>query len=529
MLFALITFSYTLTYGQQIKYDIIDKDNYNISDNIVSTPNGLLQYEESTSKKLMIRPLGIGVGPGNKRGYKITKINNALSPENSVELFDGQKLFIGSSSQIINFQNHNGIIYQEVLEGDELGDIKFLEINAADLSVKKEMVLMDFKKNGITFSSKKVIKGDVSTFKIYQSQNKKRLMIISRSKYKKGEDEYIHINVLNEDLKLVQYRKLIVTPEEICYTTICDDLGNIYGTFKEVLNENGKIKKREIDNNPLKIKAFKIGEKNPITFSIKHEEHSFHFNELMFSSIQNKVYLVGAYSEGKGENFKGVYHASIDVPKMALTKMVQTPFSDELIKKYDKDGYASTKDKNEGLSRYFIPKYIVRGDGTIDFVLFYNQNETITTNSSNGGIRTRYINYGGNILDAHIADNKVTLATISRDMSSQSVPVYNDFSLYSKNENLIVIYNDNENNVSRTADEKPKRGVVQDSEMVAATINKNGTVSKQLLLNGYKGKTIGLLNYIYPLPGNSFLVLMQRLNGIGMSTKDTKYARVTID
>ena len=67
-------------------------------------------------------------------------------------------------------------------------------------------------------------------------------------------------------MKLVQYRKLIVTPEEICYTTICDDLGNIYGTFKEVLNENGKIKKREIDNNPLKIKAFKIGEKNPITF-----------------------------------------------------------------------------------------------------------------------------------------------------------------------------------------------------------------------------------------------------------------------
>ena len=65
--------------------------------------------------------------------------------------------------------------------------------------------------------------------------------------------------------------------------------------------------------------------------------------------------------------------------------------------------------------------------------------------------------------------------------------------------------------------------------MVAATINKNGTVSKQLLLNGYKGKTIGLLNYIYPLPSNSFLVLMQRLNGIGMSTKDTKYARVTID
>ena len=35
MLFALITFTYAITYGQQIKYDIIDNDNYNISDNIV--------------------------------------------------------------------------------------------------------------------------------------------------------------------------------------------------------------------------------------------------------------------------------------------------------------------------------------------------------------------------------------------------------------------------------------------------------------------------------------------------------------
>lgn len=529
MLFALITSTYTLTYGQQIKYDIIDQDNYSMSDNIVSIPNGLLKYEESKSKKLIVRPMGIGVAPGNKRGYKITKLNSALSPENSVELFDGQKLFLGSSSQIIHFQNHNGIIYQEVLEGDELGDIKFLEVNAADLSVKKEIVLMELKKNGITFSAKKVINGEVSTFKLYESQNKKRLMIISRSEYKRGEDEYIHINVLDEDLKLVQYRKLIVSQEEICYTTICDDLGNIYGTFKEVFNDNGRIKKREIDNKPLNIKAFKIGEKNPLTFSIKHEEHSFHFNELMFSPNQNKVYVVGAYSEGRGENFKGVYHASIDVPTMALTKMVQTPFSDELIKKYDKDGYASTKDKNAGLSRYFIPKYLVRGDGTIDFVLFYNENETVTSTSSIGGVRTRSTNYGGNILDAHIADNTVTLATISRDMASQSVPVYNDFSLYSKNENLIVIYNDNENNMSKIADEKPKRGVVQNSEMVAATINKNGTVTKQLLLNGYKGKTIGLLNYIYPLASNSFLVLMQRLNGIGMSTNDTKYARVTID
>lgn len=528
ILFALMTVCHSFTFSQNIKFEIIENDSIKIANNTTLATNGILLYEESVLKKFKVTPFTIGPTPVNRQGYSISKLNNTLNIEKSVDLFDGQKKFLANSSQIISFQNHHGIIYQEVLDGEELGNVKFVEINESDLTVKNEILMMDLKKNGIEFSPKKVIKGDLSTFKVYVSQHKKRLMIISRAEYKKGEDEYIYINVFDENLKLVQYRKLTVPVDEICYTTICDDLGNIYGSFKE-LNENGKIKRSEIDNNPLILRVFKIGETKPITFSIKHDDHSFHFNEMMFSPIQNKVYVLGTYSEGKAENYKGVYHASIDVPSMTLTKMVQTPFSDELIKKYDKDGYASTKENNTGLSRYFSSKYLIRGDGSVDFVLYFNKNERYTSRSSSGSTRLVDNYYGGNILDAHIVDNKVIFSTVGRDMLSPNAFYYNDFSLYSKNENMIVLYNDNENNLSRTPDEKPKNGVVQKSEIVAATIGKNGTVSRQLLLNGYKSKTIGILGYLYPMSDNSFFVPIQRLNAMSMSTKDVKFVKVTID
>jgi ribosomal protein S26 len=160
----------------------------------------------------------------------------------------------------------------------------------------------------------------------------------------------------------------------------------------------------------------------------------------------------------------------------------------------------------------------VRGDGTVDYILFYNKGERYENRP------TDY--YGGNILDAHIANDKVTFTRIPRDMSSSAVNFYLFITLFSKDENLTFLYNDNANNMEKNIEAKPHSGVVQKSDICAATVNKDGAVKRQNLSGEIKGKNIAALDQIYSIAKNEFIIILEKLTFSNMGTVKRQFIKV---
>lgn len=501
--------------AQNFKYEIIDEANYSPSDNIIPCRNGFLEFESEANKKFFVAGLNLNK---MRMGIKINKLDNTLKVIGSKELFNGEKRLLPGMYSAFKFQNNNCLVYQQVNDGERLGNIKLARIDEESLEINNETVLVNFEKNNISFDTRKVIKRDIVTYITQMSQGKKMLLSVTEPETKKDDKKIVFLTVYDETLKLVMERKIVFKEDMVHIVSyLCDDSGRVYISY---WNGEYATKKREVAEEEKKIMIVDPKNINTKIVSFKIEGKSISYSGLVYSPSQKKVYIMGAYSKGMYENHTGIFHATID-ESMTLSGITKTDFNQALVRKFDDDGYGNSKEKKFGLSRYLLPYYTVRGDGTVDLVMYYFE-EGIPDRSG-----TTY--YGGNFLDAHIVKNEITFTRVPRNIISPNNRLYLAFTTFSKDENLNILYNESEKNIERNIDEKPKSAIVQKSEICASTISKAGNLQRQLLLRGFSGKNIGLLNKIYPINNNTFFILIEKLNFANMSTGNTKFAKITAD
>lgn len=525
LIVACLLFTATVCKSQTFKYEIIDEDNYSIADNITPAKDGFLHFQVEVNKKVSFAGLGMNK---LRMGVKVNKLDNSLTLIASKDFLNGEKKLLPGLYNFIKFQNHHCIVYHDIKNEDYLGNLKLAVIDETTLDVKSETTLLDMNKYKLGFETKSVIQKDISTYKTQVSESGKMLLSITEPKTEKGDRKQVYLTVFNENLQMVMEKK-IVFKEEFAWTNsyVCDDKGNVFIDYS--VNETGdeKIRKGDVLDQGRKIMILKPQSTENMILPVKLDGVTINYRGLVHSPAQNKVFILGAYSKGWDENHLGVFHASIDLTTFKLSAIAKTDFSTELVKKFDEDGYANSKDKKFGLSRYFSPGYLVRGDGTVDFIMTYNKTERPSMDSRGRTGASTF--YTGNILDAHLVNDKIIFSRIPRDMSSGGTSIYLNFTTYSKDANLTFLYNENQNNIEKSIDDKPRFSVVQKSEVCAATVSSDGTVKRELLLKGYEAKNIALLNRIYSISANSFFILLQKLNFASMSTGDTKYARITVN
>lgn len=521
MLIFIFMFLIALCKSQNFKLQVFEQGQFGNVDNIVQAKTGILAYAigETTG----------GIFTRNSltkytRNISVNKVNESFNIVKSNELWEGKKKVISGMYQNFKLQNNNCIVYQEVLNDEQLGDIKLAKIDENALTIEKEITLFDFNKNNIVIDIKKLLREAGNTYKMQLSEGNKKILIVAEPEQKKDEEKTIFFTVTDENLKMVSERKLSFKGKWVNIKSyLCDDDGNVYISYTSG-DDDGNVKKGDADDDPRKVMIVPPNNGVIKTVSIQTEGFTITHYGLLYSAAQNKVYIVGSYSKAWRANHLGVFYASVDTKTMTLSKVIKSDFSEDLVKKFDDDGFANSGKKNFGLSRYFLPAYKMRGDGSIDFILYYNEAERYDPQSSR---QPDY--YGGNFLDAHILNDKIIFSRIPRKMNSPMTNFYILFSMFSNDENLTFLYNDNAKNIEQNIDEKPKLGVVQKSEICATTISKEGIVKRQALPLDVEGKTIGAPHKMYPISKNEFFVVLEKLTFSNMSTAKGRFIKVTAE
>ena len=536
IIFVLSFISCITSNAQSFKYEIIEGKNTTLADDLIKTNDGYLHFEADPNKKVMLTPFA------NlnkiKFGITINKLDEGMKEILSKDLFNGEKRLVPWLYRVFEFNNKTFLLYHDIVSEEQSGSLKLMEINKQTAEVISEINLIDFSAKKITFDTKKVIKNGSSTYRFHMSENKKKIMITSEPIYEKDERKFMYAWVYDEDFKMISEKVIdfkTVYENINIYSTIFDNSGNIFIAYREfygldrrgnILGKDGEKVMSDVQDDMKKLMIVQPAIKEQQITSFNLVDHSVYNMGLVYSPTQNKVFLLGTFCKAWDDNIIGVFHGSVDVASMKQTPVKLTNFSAELVKTISDDGFAKTKEKKYGLLRYFGANYALRGNGSVDIVMRYIEEET-KVSSMNQRISTNYV--GGDFLDAHLTNDNFTFTRIGRDINSPSTNVYLLFSTFSTGDNLMLFYNDNQNNIERAVSTIPKNGIAQNSEICVATIDKSGNVTRQRLLPELEGKSIGLLNNMFILSKNSFLILVQRLNSMNMSTKRTKFAKVVVE
>ena len=539
IIFILSFVACSMCSAQSFKYEMIEGKNMTLADDLFKTSDGYLHFEADANKKIIISPFE----NLNKIKYGITinKLDEGMKEVFSKDLFNGEKKLVPWLYRVFEFNNKTYLLYHDIVSEEKSGLLKLMEIDKQTAEVKTEKTIIDFELKKIIFDTKNVIKYKFSTYNFYMSENKKRVVITSEPMYAKDDRKVLYSWVFDEDFKLIS-EKLIdfktINENVNIYSTICDNSGNIYIAYREyygldkrgnILGKDGDRVISSVQDDMKKLLIVQPNSTQSKTSLFNLEDHSVHKMGLLYSPVQNKVFLLGTFCKEWDDNIIGVFQGSVDITTMKQTPIKLTDFPSEFVEKISDDGFAKTKAKKYGLLRDFNARYKMRGDGSVDLIMKYEEVESYQQ-IINGVPKSTYTNFtGGDFVDAHLSNGNFTFARIGLDIKSPSTNIYLFYTTVSTGDNLMLIYNDNENNIKQEISMSPKKGIVQSSEICVATIDKSGNVTRQRLLPGLEGKSIGLLTHHFALDQRNFLIIVQSLNSINMSTKKTKFAKIKVE
>lgn len=524
---VILLFTISSSTAQEYTYQILDPGNNTFFDEVIPVQNGFLSFNVSANQKVQVVPLGAN---NLRMGAEVLKLDKDMKPGTSFALFNGEKKLLPGLISFFKFGSHVCVLYQDAIN-KELGNLKMMTIDESTLQVIKDITVIDFEKNKISYDLKRLVQGKAHSFKYMISPNHKRLVVYTEPEGDKGDNKIIFLTLFDENLKVLTEKKVdmkLQADNIYIRATTMDNSGNFYIAYKEYPDGDKKgyvkvngHKMGSFENRLLVIKA---EGKDMFADIVKLEGYSAGDMGMAFSPKHNKVYILGSYSIGLEDNIIGTYKSEIDAATLKIGKPTTAEFPDDILEALDKDGFAKGSGKNKGLKIYYTAYPIVRGDGTVDILMRYG----LLKHQTSGTGRSSSTFYEGSFLDCHFIDDKIIYSRIPRDMSSLTAGSYVGYYPYSPDERLFLFYNESEKNIERDMADAPKTAVVQNTEICVASISKTGVVKREAALKGNSLKSIGIVSSSFSVYPNTVYVFLQRLSGMGMSTRDTKFAKISI-
>ncbi|CAN5380061.1 hypothetical protein BH11BAC3_BH11BAC3_02170 [soil metagenome] len=515
---AILLFSFKAL-PQTFAYELLDAQKVEGTEQLISIKDGFLHFETGLNR----RPLATPDATVNKFPdfHKITvnKLDNQLKQIASKPLFGGKKI-VRWLYNPIKLNDKVYVIYHD-LDRENEGAVKLARIDEQTLEAVDEMTLFDFSKNKVSIDYKKIIKKEYATFSFRLSENEKNLMITIDPQVEYDDPKIVFVSIFDENLKPVLEKRVDFKAAQnkvSVQSIICDNSGNAYIAYGDYTNK--KVVTGLLDNDKTLL-ILQPGNKPNIKLNLDIKDYSMTDVNLVYTPQQNKVYAMGPFNIGWGENLVGVYQAYIDLKTMQLSNPVNTKFPEELVSKVAEDGYAKTKDKNYGLLRNFFNYCVVRGDGSVDMIMRYTEAVPI----QGKGLLYAADFYGGDFIDVHLLNGKTQFTRIGRNMKiGQDLRNYLWSATFVKDDKLILIYNDNEKNINRPIDETAKAGAIASSELCASIIDSKGNVTRQRMMEGNSDNTVAYLDHLYSIDKNTFLVMIDRFTILKIKNKYAKFS-----
>ncbi|MFL5788892.1 MAG: hypothetical protein ACJ748_12615 [Flavisolibacter sp.] len=260
------------------------------------------------------------------------------------------------------------------------------------------------------------------------------------------------------------------------------------------------------------------------------------------------IYSTSSLTGNNDKNCSGLLLSQLDCSTMKLSRPVSYEFSPEVIEKvYQKGG--GSKHKKEYFMYNFMPNLIELDNGNLVIVGSPEQTTTsISTSAPNmenktqqlakttfevGPVLAFFLNKTGKTFDYVLIPRNITSTRVASSGTGaikivQSPKVshsYSNFTTTNLGDEILVIYNDNEDNLKRSEDEKiAEAHSTKDLVLAEALINKNKKLEyrKQIGENAGKNYTYYLGNTV---PTSSSLIIFPLAKqGVGFNARKTFYS-----
>jgi hypothetical protein len=446
------------------------------------------------------------------RTYKYVLADNyfVVEKEKTVEVSEDSSMFQGFEI----FGKNVFLIYSKFDKGAKTKTFTAQKVNQETLEMSAEITLGVY-----DWDEKSYQTGPY----LLRSEDLSKALIITNGIFDKkrniDENKKFYCTFFDKDLNKVS-EKIFVLPSNMESFTIYEyrltNEGNINILLKHY-NKEGNKQYIIRDKEKVASFEFKLFLYEPKNGSLK--EIAFKLNDV-FVTYSNTTFdksgklatLIGLYTKKYQGNISGIFYANIDLIKKEIidTKLVEFPI--EMVTLVDKGNFGSDKKSDPGLfADYKITNSHRRANSSVDIVMQYQERYSTAGTLANG----KKVDYGdsyiyGDVVDANIAkDGKVTFTRIplnQRPNNPKDVAAIGITSLV-HNDNLIVLYNDYKGNLERDLTKKADNiSTFENSVFVAATINSQGELKREILFSNGEDDYITLTNKTIKNSENSYII-----------------------
>jgi hypothetical protein len=339
-------------------------------------------------------------------------------------------------------------------------------------------------------------KSDQAVIKLQLSQDSSKILLLVEAPERKKENRKFYFSVLNTELKKI-WSKEVELPFTQKYIYLIkssiSDEGKVYVSVKnydkEVSKESVKENGSKVPSYVYKILVYSQNAKDK-EIILSMGENFVHQSILSFNKNSGIVSIGGLYKQKVNGKINGVFYASLDAKTDVISNQKLIPFDTEILTKIDKDGFASDKDKDPGLDKYYEIVHVAkRPNGSIDIISEYRYFSETWVQPQRGSSYYVYRYQYGTIINTNIDKQGKAIFTrvpknqkfLIRDMTFDA---FLGFFPFIYKDNLVLLFNDDKDNIERDLEKKPDDIMkYKNSVLAAATIDVKGGLTRQAVLS----------------------------------------------
>jgi hypothetical protein len=401
------------------------------------------------------------------------------------------------------------LVYQETEKGRMLGSVMAAPVDTGTLAIGVPRVVGDFAKTGYQV---KASFGQISDHKMFLTWSPDSSKIMILVSMETSADQY-YVGVFDNRLQPLWERKELmnVPSNQVTVQDACvDNKGDAYVAYR-ILPTNKQ------PANTLTRVAIINKEKKWIDHALDLGTAAAKEIRLLASKDGNRIHVAGYFYETDVYKLQGAFSTYIKTDNGQTGAINKAPFPSSLMNQLAADGWASTG-KDFGVSASLAPKIFELENGSVNMVAEFR--------SSQWGTKTVY-EFSGSILNVYCSEEGIAFSRLPKKRTSAGSTIGDSFSAFAYGNQVIVFYNDEDNNLKRDISAPPfNSNVYKNVVLVAAIIEKDGKTTRHLAVDQQKENFMALSDRIEMEGSNVFWIPMYQVKALGGIKDDRKVAKI---
>lgn len=489
-------------HAQKFDVSISPERKFQQKGSIVRVGNGYIGLQLVDNKMQLAFTLKISK---LKFGIKLLVYDSTMTLIKENILANGERAFGPLEPSLHLIDGKPYLVYYQYHDATDDGTMKLMLAGIDPITLnllqERECLSIDQKNTGL-FKSLSMVDNNFFTISESPDGNKKLFFWASNTT-----NQYFHSSVSKDLVFGKSIGAVVNNSAKPNFQSACiDNLGNIYAGYKT------EVAKKEFQGRvlvcPLNGKTRDMEVRLP-------EGHAYEI-QVFVSKKDNIAKACGTYTTDD-EILQGVYLSAVGLATTAM-KPVTTPFSNELLKQLDNDGWAN---KKKGIAKLKLD-VVELVDGTIDMIGEFRR----TDFPEHGGGAFRY---SGSVVNVMMKDKNVVFCRIPKARTSAGSTIGDSFSAFPFGDKMIVLYDDHDKNLERDLSKSPTgSNVYKNSVLVAGTISSDGSLKREKIIDLQDDNYLAVTEDMIVLSPSSFMMPLRKIGGTGAVKDEFKWATVGV-